>query len=196
MTNTTVNLTRARKVLRVLTDIMENHECISTTSIGYHLDAQQAVEQFNLFKKPGDQKISDHLANLRAVFDLRFLISQANNTCGLDQLMNQQRRLMLEHSFFETIVSRGSKLMSDSEFVIKFNYDAQKPSTRGYGSSSSTGLGCSSLSTDVVQQATNEVKSIKKQLMQIEDKITMLNSSTLITLSDSINKVLLQHDLI
>jgi hypothetical protein len=197
MSNASISLTRARKALAHLSDEMDDSNYITNKLVGFHLNESQACEVFNDLQQDGSIAISQHLQIIRAVYTLRSLIAKANSSYGIESLMNEQRRLMKEDSVFQNIVSRGSKtVLTMEEFKSKFNYESTILNTRFGNTSSGSGIGCSSISQSCIDCCAQEIKSIKKQLRDIEDKLSQLNNSTNIVVEGTLHQILLDHDLI
>lgn len=187
-----LNLRKARKLEQKIqshVDSMKLNSEVSVRALSDAISRKQTLDQARQEFLAEGQKQQDLI---KARFEIRRLIGNANQTTGINDLMNQREMLQELLAKSSAKVSTVDLAQLEDEVILVQNQVSK--GTERYGTKVSVN---SAVSTDSdIQLFKKEESDVKNQLEDVEDQLSQKNLGVTITLSDDVTSLLQSNGLL
>ena len=184
-----VTLKKARKLMSELKIIANNAKSTENLSFSAYrsFDENQIDEQISVKKAELGENLTKSVQLVRWIYEIRSSVAEANKRSGIDKIMTDLKlteELIAKYSQIETLSNRSATTSSDILAKKLANAKKRLDSEAGdpYGRAED------SVSVTVFADVSDELKTLKKQKVDLEDRLTALNSAKKIELSDELSK--------
>ena len=188
-----ITLRKANAIQNSINDTIKNIKIDLNVELNEFQDAEQVIARANqelMINDSRRQKLTMALYNIRA------LIGTANVNSGIDT--DLAKAAFIDKRIAQLQEFTAAKAITDMDVIkgklekIKSLKDEARSRVFGYGDTVNTSV----LTRAQIEQAENEILTLKKQKQKINDEILELNIKTEIPLTDDIVNILQSEGLI
>lgn len=191
-----LNLRKARKLETKIKSYVDSNDI----SYGFRVRIKESPDKVVQSREEARQKLISDITDLEQLIELRYSIrtsiGTANESTGINRLISQRAMLESKYKFFknDSMSFIGKGVVTDEEIKDTLEFKLNNPST-GYGSDKVT-TEFLALKDKDLDTRDGIRKSIKRELEDIDDKLSASNLSTTIELGINQIALLKLHGLV
>lgn len=192
-----VTLKKARKIMAELADLAAKNTISDTISFSAYRDASASDlnEIIDTKRKELSDGLDTYVKIQNWIFETRNLVADANKKAGIDKVMTDLKlteTLITRFTAVENSAKRSK--VEDSDILAKKLENMRKKLASG--STSPYDREEDSINVLVFAVADDKLKSLRKTKVDLEDKLTILNSTKKVEFSDDLSKFLTENGIV